>query len=934
MTRPAAPKLSSSDVSAELSRRHARDHRTLDLALYGSGDPGRVLAEVQGAPQEFEMIPVRCELALREALSAATELPRALLVDFTVDLPRDLEAAVAGGKIHIADTADRLARRFTAREAARDLLASPLRSAILQADDLPYEAISGARLEQDVAWRAFLQRYATLERDGALALDRLLAFAAEGKGVGSWASVAERFDGLAEAWRARLEKTAGAAARFVWEAWERGAGRHLAKAALLVNAVEGRLEDDQLVLGALNSMFKQGLGLDLPLSAGAPRELALELGRAVDGAVRRLGDAARGLIDEADALVQDPLIRERFADSRHLPSAFATRQASLAAALVRAADKPGSQRAEEAHEAWTHLSNHGLARLPKHALPLEQALMAVRLVAYLAEAPDVDALVAGKANYEAVVVLARHYAADGGFVDYARRLSRGAADGALGAAIAKVAAAADRERDAQDERFAKALPAWLAAGKPSDRVVPIEHALDRFAAEFLASAEHRRLLLVVLDGMSWANAVELLEDLQQNHRCGPIRWRMKGAAGAMVAPPVLAALPTQTNVSRSALFAGASVSTQEIHQSGADPERFARHKRLAELMGGTVGPKLLMKGDLHSMQQATALVMTDARVVGVVVNTIDDQLKGSKQLRVRYTLDAIKPLRDLMTAAEEAGRAVMLVADHGHVSGARMQYVGTAFEDKGTRWRALKPGEEPKAGEVEFAADRIWCPPGIERLALLYRETDTYGTQISEGEHGGATLSEVIAPAFIVAADTVEQRYGAAGIEDAGVSVGAFPRPLWWDLVPQSQRPRRDVGVEEVALVATGPTKAATKQLGLWTPPEVAAKAPQASKPGQSRWATMLLESGVFAGAAGGVLDRLRREVIPGVDALAAAGGRLPKEQFAASISQPDWRLDGIVTAMSELLNVDGYPVIDLDRAAGQVVLEVELMEQLFGAGA
>ncbi len=217
---------------------------------------------------------------------------------------------------------------------------------------------------------------------------------------------------------------------------------------------------------------------------------------------------------------------------------------------------------------------------------------------------------------------------------------------------------------------------------------------------------------------------------------------------------------------------------------------------------------------------------------------------------------------------------------------------------------------------------------------MLHRETDTYGTQIAVGEHGGASLSEVVAPALIVAADTVEQRYAAAGIADSEVGVGAFPRPLWWDLVPLSQRPRRDAAVEEVVEVAAVPAAGSTKQLGLWTPPEVVVKPKRAAKPGQSRWAAMLLESGVFADAAGGVLERLHKEVIPGVDALAAAGGRLPKEQFVALINQPSWRTEGVVTSMSELLNVDGYSVIDLDRTAGQVVLSMDLMEQLFGAGA
>src|SRR5262249_28282388 len=135
---------------------------------------------------------------------------------------------------------------------------------------------------------------------------------------------------------------------------------------------------------------------------------------------------------------------------------------------------------------------------------------AVRLCAWLADRPD-QRIERGQTSYAEVVRLARWYAEEGGYVDWARRRARGSAERAFGAGVQAVVAAADRARTEVDLAFARALPEWYRSGRPANEVVPIEHAVKRIAVPFLKEREDRRLLVLLFDGMAWAQAVELLE---------------------------------------------------------------------------------------------------------------------------------------------------------------------------------------------------------------------------------------------------------------------------------------------------------------------------------------------------------------------------------------------------------------------------------------
>ena len=62
-----------------------------------------------------------------------------------------------------------------------------------------------------------------------------------------------------------------------------------------------------------------------------------------------------------------------------------------------------------------------------------------------------------------------------------------------------------------------------------------------------------------------------------------------------------------------------------------------------------------------------AILSPNHRVVGVVINAIDDRLASAQQIRDDWTINRISPLGSLLKLARDSGRVVILASDHGHV---------------------------------------------------------------------------------------------------------------------------------------------------------------------------------------------------------------------------------------------------------------------------
>src|SRR5690606_25414530 len=129
-------------------------------------------------------------------------------------------------------------------------------------------------------------------------------------------------------------------------------------------------------------------------------------------------------------------------------------------------------------------------------------------------------------------------------------------------------------------------------------------------------------------------------------------------------------------------------------------------------------------------------------LVAVVVNTIDDALKATPSLEFSTGAVEIKPLRELLLRARQARRAVLLVADHGHVLGERFDRVDVPKEAGGARWRVHDGVTEPRADEV-LLEDGAWSPDASKPVVVLAGERACYSIHSHHGEHGGLSMAEV-----------------------------------------------------------------------------------------------------------------------------------------------------------------------------------------------
>ncbi|MBK9034633.1 MAG: BREX-2 system phosphatase PglZ [Myxococcales bacterium] len=572
------------------------------------------------------------------------------------------------------------------------------------------------------------------------------------------------------------------------------------------------------------------------------------------------------------------------------------------------------------------MRRHELSDSDEQTAVVRRAEMAVRLATWLVARADRELPPATTACGD-VETPASRYVREGGYLDWARRGARGTDDGAFGRGVVSVLAAVDAARVELDRRFAAGLRGWHEAGRPSTQVVPIDQAVKRLAGRFLREKAERRLLVVLMDGMAWAQAAELLESMGRRASVwGPLAWH--GLAGHRIGdapfPPVITTFPSLTEISRAAFFAGKPMPAGPSPNTQDDPKRWRAHRDMVKFCGATDAPQLLLRGDGQTADgsatpEALSQVLDRSRrVTAVVINTIDMSLKTDAAHQHVWTLDTVKALRDLLERAAEAGRAVLLCSDHGHVPSDRFTG-GVRLQDGGARWRPWASADAP-VGEHEIglaAADGVWAPRGAHGVVLLADDTQRYGGGTGAGEHGGATLAEALAPCLFVGC-----KDNPAAEDDPGQAVRPARSPTWWNF---------DVGGTEPVLEVDDPRSGRRKkpapdnQLALVgvTPPVAPTPAPR-RPPSASPLATAPLLIARVVGAAE------RERVVAAVEFLRSRGGVADAAAFAAELGEFVARVSGLVSRMQEVLNVDGYQVLRYDRQGKQVHLDVAKLAQQF----
>jgi hypothetical protein len=536
---------------------------------------------------------------------------------------------------------------------------------------------------------------------------------------------------------------------------------------------------------------------------------------------------------------------------------------------------------------------------------LERVDMAVRLVRWLGERKQQ----AGDEPKSLAAAAAGHLCS-GGFVDWARlSLRSGDPVQVLSEAYAKLFEAVTQIREVQAHGFARLLVDWTAAGSQGGDLVPVERILDEIVAPLAADSP---VLVIVIDGMSVAVCRELLADLTRHE------WVPLCEAGRTFNRPGIATVPSVTEFSRTSLLTG------RLQVGGAAEERagFAEHPGLLARCRSGTSPVLFHKPTLQEAEDA--VLAADVRkeigsahrkVVGVVVNAVDDNLLKGQQIDVRWSRDEIKVLPALLHEARMARRLVVLVSDHGHVLDCQTQARPC---EGGERWRAATGA--PAADELLIEGQRV----AVEghRLIAPWSERVRYGV-MKNGYHGGLTPQEMVVPIVVLSST---DKFPAGWREQP------VDTPAWWDEL---------VRVEPAAPQPAPVLKPAEPQPGMLFPlhgGEETTEEPKATDEPRKApetcpaWVPRLLASTVFEqqkqlGGRGLPGDEVFTNLLATLD---RRGGKMTSVALARALEFPALRLPGLLAKAQRVLNIDGYAVLSRDDASDTVELNRELLLKQF----
>ena len=535
---------------------------------------------------------------------------------------------------------------------------------------------------------------------------------------------------------------------------------------------------------------------------------------------------------------------------------------------------------------------------------LERVDMSIRLVRWLQQHDTNQA-------FASLAEAAAFHLSDGGFIDWARlTLRSGDAVRELSEAYAKLFDAVTAVREQQSRRFAELLRDWTAAKTSDDMVVPVERILEQIVAPIAAELP---VLVIVIDGMSVAVFRELMADVLGHD------WLLL-AEEAHGLRPGIATIPSVTEVSRTSLLCG------KLLQGNQDTERsgFAEHPALLQHCRTGSPPVLFHKAALRETDDASLAAeirkeigSTHRKVVGVVVNAVDDHLLKGEQIDTRWSRDEIKVLPVLLHEARTVGRTVIMISDHGHVLDCNAK--GQSYEG-GERWR-FDQGS-PSDGEFRVKGPRVVIPE-TGSLIAPWTEKVRYGIK-KNGYHGGLSPQEIVVPIAVLS---------ASGAFPSGWAEAPADLPAWWDVMASSPliEPQRGQTSRTVKPKEKPAGRLFDPEDDPILPPskpvivaEVATVVPD--------WVQALLASAVFEEQ-----KRLGGRAVPANDVFAKLlmaiderSGKITSPALARAIQFSPMRLRGFLATAQRVLNVDGFLVLNRDEVSDTIALDRNLLCRQF----
>lgn len=749
-----------------------------------------------------------------------------------------------------------------------------------------YAPPSSGYLSRDAAWSAFRKHALRITVESPTLGDLLLwagsdeAESAVSLNLGSHAS------DVATA----LVREKGPVAGHVFRLIEVGRGPDSIPLGLVADALWGHVDESSSAVLHARVRFEHAVGAK-HISGEVARAWANSATQVVDDADQR-GQGARIVewLDRAEDILIDFDAIDLASGSSVLPQAFQARLTTVGSAIQSFLDSPHEDQLDRVDVAVRQVRDHRQSATAERerTARVEMALRLCRRLLRQAKAPATD-----------LATLAHAFVQDGAWVDHARdALGEGETIAELSGAYKRLIEDIDDLRRQRDRAFGRALAAWAKSPSlDSDSVRPIERVLDEIVAPI---AEEHPVLLLVLDGLSHAEAIKLQQDIRD------LGWKSRTPAGRPL-PPTIAAFPTITVVSRATLLTG------QLCDGGpkVEAEGFASHQRL-RAVSADKPPVLFHKKDLKveggeiapSVRQA--ILDPERRIVGVVVNAVDDHLDKGSQLRLADGLRALRPLRPLLDVASEADRVVVLASDHGHI----LEHGSTVkpHEGSGERWRPAD--SDPMEDEVRLEGPRVIADGSA--IVVPATETIRYVPFEKRGYHGGATPQEVLCPLVVLF---------TGGKSIAGWETLPILEPAWWNRAPEPAVQRAARPEVEAVVEPSGQASFLAPDGELVT-----------SAAERSGWIMDLLQSSLWASqqeAAGRAAldDESAAQILSLFD---ESGGVVPSAALARQLQVSATRARGKLEALKRVLNFDGYGVLTVE-VDGTGRLDFSLLETQFG---
>ncbi|QEL17820.1 BREX-2 system phosphatase PglZ [Limnoglobus roseus] len=817
------------------------------------------------------------------------------------DLGNDVIARLARSRLFAIDHWASLCSLFKAKELDRSVCDASLAEALLECAPADgYPPVSAGLLDAGTVWRAVCRHVFEMgEREPDLVT--LLLWATNPTASARYTNVG---DDLRASLRERLVTNLGEAADAILRFVDCQAGGEALALAVACQVVFG--DGDEGVLDAAAARMEQYHD-NRPIS----KHVGRALGRTANEAIADLDRSddprlAQQHLQRADELLRQFRCDEYAHRSRLTLLGYEQRLGRFGTQVTTALADLTPDAIRRCEQLQREIAAHRRAKIGQRTDQLSRTEMTLRLLRWL-DAPGPVALSFGE--------MANAYRKELAFADWAREsVCRGEDVPALTTAYQQLDRTVLARREAFNQSFAKSLADWTATGSTFKDVLGVEQVLAQFVAKVAEAGN--RVLLVVLDGMSWPVCHELLADIRHEH------WFEATLEESSALPaPVIATVPSVTTYSRTTLLSGevtkgdSSVEKRNFEANAAlkqasdkrHPPVLFHKKEVTEGARGVVGDDL-----------SKAILSTNNRLVGVVINAIDDRLGSAQQVREQWTVNRISPLAAILKLARDSGRVVVLASDHGHVW--HRPEAKLCAGDGGSRWRPH--GGEALDGEIAVTGDRVREDGGSRSVIVPWTETIYYGRQ-QNGYHGGATPQEMVCP-LVILMDRTSTYTGLFPCE--------YPKPDWWTAPPVAS-----------AVVAETPVTVPTprKPVGLFDDPveddpnPVVAPAknpvPPPVPPG-GVWLDRLFASAGYKDQK----DFVRRHapdddlVRRCLQALESSGGIMTPAAFAKAADIPAVRLDGLIARIQRVLNVDGYEILTFSRTENRVELNAPKLKRQF----